>query len=589
MHDNEKSSTETDENRIYTLTTDIKKSFYYTDSPDSPKFPAINNKNNKKDETFTIYFYKNHKVCIFKPLIPLKLAQFCWFGAGSFIVAFITVLLKQRGVTLSQFSWMNTIGPIVQIIGTIITGIIADKLGKSKPVLVTNILIVIVLITSLILMPSMIDNTSCTSQQININCSVAGDYRPIKLDHCKLKLQECFVTCPKVTDQNYNSSGLPCLEVLKKNRKLILPTNNETINLQFNNSCYFDLQAMLTKSVINFTCSNMESSCCQISCTGDDCEIQQFNSFLLAGYIVTYVLFLTTYSNVFRCFDVIAMSLVKEYDKSFGHERFFAISGNMFISPLAGVIVNVTTKENGGKNYVAALYFFIGLLILVLIFLYKLRECITPPSKNMLKQTFSLLKKADILSLAAVVLFLGTAWNFTKIYLFWYLEELNASSLLLGLIPSISALYGLPFLISSNWWIKRVGSSHLIVIAFISYAMKTAGYSFILNPWTSLFLEAFGGFTYYLLWVAVVQHSHELALDGTRATVVAVAGALHFSFGKTTASLIGGLVMDSFGGRAAFRLIAIICLTSAILYSIYLYVRHSAGSSRKFKLNTSDK
>ncbi|KFM80403.1 hypothetical protein X975_04663, partial [Stegodyphus mimosarum] len=38
--------------------------------------------------------------------------------------------------------------------------------------------------------------------------------------------------------------------------------------------------------------------------------------------------------------------------------------------------------------------------------------------------------------------------------------------------------------------------------------------------------------------------------------------------------------MDAYGGRTAFRVIAIICLVAAVLYGIYAYIRHSCSSTK---------
>jgi len=236
------------------------------------------------------------------------------------------------------------------------------------------------------------------------------------------------------------------------------------------------------------------------------------------------------------------------------------------------------------RQIAATFYLFIAMVCLVLIILYKLPVRVNPPGKKMWKKSLYLLKNPDIVSLAFVILVLGTAWNFTKVFFVWYLAELHAPSLLIGLIPSISALYGLPFLLTSSWWVKRIGCTHIFILAFICYVFFSLGISFLVNPWYSLLLEGFGAITYYLLWVAVVLHSHKLAPEGMRATVVAVAGAIHYSIGKTSSGLVGGLVMNSFGGRVAFRLIAIICLLSALLYGLYLHIR-SICVTKELELN----
>lgn len=45
--------------------------------------------------------------------------------------------------------------------------------------------------------------------------------------------------------------------------------------------------------------------------------------------------------------------------------------------------------------------------------------------------------------------------------------------------------------------------------------------------------------------------------------------------GRVTASLIGGMIMDAYGGRIAFRMMGIINFVTAVLYGIFCYFRRS--------------
>ncbi|GIY97735.1 MFS_1_like domain-containing protein [Caerostris extrusa] len=156
----------------------------------------------------------------------------------------------------------------------------------------------------------------------------------------------------------------------------------------------------------------------------------------------------------------------------------------------------------------------------------------------MWKKTMFLMKNPDVLSFVLVIFILGTAFCFTKNFMFWYLEGMNSPSFLIGLIPAVR-------------------------------------YSFLQDPWYSLVLEGTNIFTYHLLWVAVVLYSHEIAPEGLTSTVIATAGSIHYHIGKSSGSLVGGFIMDAFNGRVAFRVVGIICLVSAVLYALYLYIRRT--------------
>ncbi|KFM63074.1 Major facilitator superfamily domain-containing protein 6, partial [Stegodyphus mimosarum] len=211
--------------------------------------------------------------------------------------------------------------------------------------------------------------------------------------------------------------------------------------------------------------------------------------------------------------------------------------------------------------------------IITLAIIYKLKVQINPPGRNMWRKSLNLLKNVDVISFICILFVLGTTWNFTKNFTNWFLVELNTPGILFGLIPAVNGMYGIPFLMTSKWWVQKIGSPNIFVLALLGYVCSAIGYSFLFNPWYSLLLEATSVFTFHLLWVTVILHSHKIAPEGMTATVISTAGGIHFNIGKGSGSLIGGLIMDSFGGRLAYRVIAVICLISAVMYGIYIYIR----------------
>ncbi|GIY75913.1 MFS_1_like domain-containing protein [Caerostris darwini] len=131
------------------------------------KVAIPDNKNDISSDTthFTINLCKDYKISINKPMINLKLALFTYYGAGSFMPSFLTVLYKQRGVTLAELSTFTIIAPLFQFIGSTVSGIVADKIGRSKPVLFANLFLVTMTVLAILLTPK-IDRTNCNPTQL---------------------------------------------------------------------------------------------------------------------------------------------------------------------------------------------------------------------------------------------------------------------------------------------------------------------------------------------------------------------------------------------------------------------------------------
>ncbi|CAL1279690.1 unnamed protein product [Larinioides sclopetarius] len=528
---------------------------------------------------FIIRLCKDYKISINKPLIPLKVALFTYYGAGSFMPSFMTILYKQRGVSLAELSTFTIIAPVFQFIGSALSGIVADKIGRSKPILVTNLLLVTMAVLFILLSPKM-ERTNCRIPKIDLFCNDSlVAQTAYSLQESRIDVRACQVNCSKNDSLSCNDPTSICRifdEEDLSNISFTIYIDKVYNNNRTENKFIYNITALEFQNVNSSWCNSDHRESCSTSCEINSTIIQcrkKSENYLLLVYGSLFILFLTTYSNVYRCMDVTAMFLSKEHNSDFGHERFFAISGNLLISPLAGYIAEVTSPVVGEKNYSGALYLFIGMACFLFLVIYKLPVRVVSPGEQMWKKSLVLLKNIDVVVFFIVILILGTSWNFTKYFLFWYLEEMHAPSLLIGLITSVSALYGLPFLLTSKWWVKKIGPKGIIALAFVAYITNSIGYSFLRNPWFALVLEATGILNYYLLWVAVVIYSHDIAPKGLTSTVITIAGAIHYSVGKTTSGLTSGLIMDAFGGKVAFRFNALLCLASVVLYGFFIFFR----------------
>ncbi|KAG8195815.1 hypothetical protein JTE90_004818 [Oedothorax gibbosus] len=106
-----------------------------------------------KELYFTLNIYKDHNLRIYKPLFLIKLALFFWFAGAIVIQAFFPVFLKQRGLTVAQVSLAIGASVVVQLLATSLSAIIADKIGRTKPVLFAHLFLTAAVCVVFILIP----------------------------------------------------------------------------------------------------------------------------------------------------------------------------------------------------------------------------------------------------------------------------------------------------------------------------------------------------------------------------------------------------------------------------------------------------
>lgn len=160
-------------------------------------------------------------------------------------------------------------------------------------------------------------------------------------------------------------------------------------------------------------------------------------------------LYFMSFSSVFRFLDVTAMSLTAEHNADFGEQRVWSVVGSLIGPSLAGYVLQVTSGNE--KNYSLAFVFYISFTLISALASWNIKVIVRAPGKRMWKKTLVLMMKIDNLAFIPVLLVLGTSFNFMVIYSNWYLEDLGASKVLLGLLTPLSSVFSLFSLYTSKW------------------------------------------------------------------------------------------------------------------------------------------
>ena len=75
-----------------------------------------------------------------------------------------------------------------------------------------------------------------------------------------------------------------------------------------------------------------------------------------------------------------------------------------------------------------------------------------------------------------------------------------------------------------------------------------------------LVVQAFGGMIFPAMWSAGVAYADEQAPAGLKSTAQGLFGAISFGFGSAVGGLIGGMLLESVGGRGMFFVFGILIL-----------------------------
>lgn len=342
------------------------------------------------------------------------------------------------GLTLTESGFIFVLIPIVGCIGSPLAGILADKLGDYKKVVILLILlagashaalgfavpvysvrnVTTSLNTSEVLVTFPCRNTSFQEE----NKYNASQYGFLRSNTTKptIILSGCEYLCateksvPELCFLSSRNSGCVRWE----------NPNNSSLNELFSN-----LNPETTSSV-SFTgkssCDNVDF--CQMKCRGQLSEQINFNhteKIVSGDRLITFALYTLfrvigamAVSSVMQLIDASTLLMSRQHHGDFGIQRTFGLFGSLLMPPLTGYLIEVASKATGRQDYSPAFYLFCSMFTLGAILTWLMDLEIKPPAKQIWTTVGKLLKNVKVFSFVLVMFLVGCCFGALEKYVF---------------------------------------------------------------------------------------------------------------------------------------------------------------------------
>jgi PPP family 3-phenylpropionic acid transporter len=164
------------------------------------------------------------------------------------------------------------------------------------------------------------------------------------------------------------------------------------------------------------------------------------------------------------------------------------------------------------------------------------------------------------------ITFLGGLGTFAvNAYLFPYMAELGSNETTMGFALTISTLTEMPIFFFGDRLVKRFTNYGLFLLALVMVAIRSLLLSAVSTPFMVLALQAFGGTIFPAMWLAGVSYADENAPTGLKSSAQGLFGAMCFGVGSAVGGFIGGLLLESIGGRGMFLVFGVIVLVGLVI------------------------
>uniref|UniRef100_T1L394 Major facilitator superfamily associated domain-containing protein n=1 Tax=Tetranychus urticae TaxID=32264 RepID=T1L394_TETUR len=223
--------------------------------------------------------------------------------------------------------------------------------------------------------------------------------------------------------------------------------------------------------------------------------------------------------------DSLAITLTNDFDSIYGRaSKLLAITLPMSLWPVgSGILSDYFSLVSKRPDYSP-------------IFVIYDESSSTSSSSMKFKQ------KICLFALLPFVLFLGSTWGLLYNYLPAYYLELGIDKTWLSLAFSLSFIGYAPFCLIIKSLTAGIGRIRLIVLAFIFYAIRLTGISFLHHPrWTIIPFQLMEAFTLPLAWVGITSTIHRLLPSSAAGSHLIVQYSLviiHFGLGRSFGAFI---------------------------------------------------
>ena len=449
-----------------------------------------------------------------------KFFNFFFYGAVQTFNSYVSVYLKTLGLTASHVGLINGSHPLLQIVGAPLAGILGDKFKIKRILLLVGM--VLMTVRTMLYLPVQPRKQLCNVVYVNKTHHKVISSHLIEFHITKRSQQGRFTASTNESSEPWerdlqnlsqSNSGVKSEQILQA----ILNNLNDESNIEEEVRPNNEVDPFLSPpSVIIEKTKDYKLIYVK---TEDQDEIERIFIILLC---------LALFGEVFEAVvstiaDTCCLDYLGEDRERFGMFRFWGALGAGITSPISGVVFDQYSQKICGRmvsGYHYVFYFYFAYLCAAFIAATHFRhryDSTSSQSKN--KNIKEALLNLNYGIFLLVTLYMGLCYGFLTSFSFWFLDDLGANALLLGVASSLRSVaencvyFVSPFVLAHCGHVKVAGG------CLLAFAVTCLSYSFLYNPWFAVPLEILYTGAYAFSWITCVSYLNRAAPPGSTTIV----------------------------------------------------------------------
>ncbi|KAJ7372093.1 hypothetical protein OS493_020517 [Desmophyllum pertusum] len=509
--------------------------------------------------------------------IPYKLLFVSSYGAFGALLPYLPLYFKQIGLSAMETGVLIGLRPLLQAIGAPMFGFLADKYKRRRLILFMGAVAWIV--KALLILAVRPRNQECVAidaGNVNSTLSTISELGTI----AKIILTN--------TKSNFSASSR---RTIIQQRDTLPRQSKADIRSQRTEQTHDEAAA--EKTPVHLTPRNAhrtQNASGHNATVEYEIKIDQREMSTIFGILLAVIIVSDLFGSVVHPIsDGCVLDYLGDDRNMYGRVRLFGSAGIAFASFVVGLIINESIGYFCGqilKNYAIAFYFAVGLTVITLLALlcikivYRTADSAGHQTSNQeLKTLFASLPK---MAFWFVSVCLGTLDGFQMDFTSWFLDDLGASSFVIGLATGLHFLCNMLTFLVANYALEMLGYVRLISLSLVMYAVIFVCFSFAHSPWLGMVLYILLGTCFALSWTACVAYVASIASAvGLGATAQGILSGLYVGLGYGGGTMLGGLLISFTSIRTTWQLYSALAIVSLILYNVVLRLGNNTGDANE--------
>ena len=448
-----------------------------------------------------------------------KFFNFFFYGAVQTFNSYVSVYLKTLGLTASHVGLINGTHPLLQIVGAPLAGILGDRYKIKRVLLLVGL--VLMTVRTMLYLPFQPQKQECNVVYVNNTHHAVISSKLIEFHITKRSSQDRL---PTSTYKAQKGSELKS-DLRTKFQDILESLSDDYI---FNISSYDAELKMIMRpnsevdpflSPPSVIIEKGKYYKLIFVKTEDQDEIERIFIILLCLALVGEV-FEALVSTIA---DTCCLDYLGEDRERFGMFRFWGALGAGITSPISGAIFdhygqNICGRTVSGYHYLFYIYFayLCAAFIAATHFRYRYDSSVSSSKNKNIKDALLNLNYGIFL---LVTLYMGLCYGFLTSFSFWFLDDLGANAVLLGVASSLRSVAENCVYFVSSFVLVRLGHVKIAAGCLLAFAITCLSYSFLYNPWFAVPLEVLSTGAYAFSWTTCVAYLNRAAPPGSSTIV----------------------------------------------------------------------